>query len=57
MDLWDIKERRGPWACDGPQCRGMPGQGSSSRWVSGQGEEGWDWGGGGGGEMRKGDKV
>ena len=57
MDLWDITERRGPWACDGPQCRGMPEQGSSSRWVSGQGEEGWDWGGGGGGEMRKEDKV
>jgi hypothetical protein len=25
-----------------PQCRGMPGQGSRSRWVGEQGEVGWD---------------
>ena len=28
--LWDINERRGPWSCEGPQCRGMPGHGSRS---------------------------
>ena len=56
MDLWDIKERRGLWSCDGHQCRGMPGQGGVSGLV-GKGEEGWNWGGGGGGEMRKGDKI
>ena len=58
MALWDINERRGPWPCEGsmPQCRGMPGQGSRSGWVSEQGEEGWEMGlfrr-----EMRKGDKI
>jgi hypothetical protein len=25
-----------------PQCRGMPGQGSRSRWVGEQGKGGWD---------------
>jgi hypothetical protein len=38
MALWDISERRGPWSCEGSQCRGMPGQGSGSGWVSEQGE-------------------
>ena len=36
--------RGGPWFCEGsmPQCRGMPGQGSRSGWVSEQEEKGWD---------------
>jgi hypothetical protein len=40
MALWDINERRGPWPCEGlmSQCRGMPGHGSRSGWVSEQGE-------------------
>ena len=40
--LRDINERRGPWSCEGPQCRGMLGQGSRSGWVGEQGEEGGD---------------
>jgi hypothetical protein len=40
MALLDINGKRGPWFCEGsmPQCRGMPGQGSRSRWVGEQGE-------------------
>jgi hypothetical protein len=54
MALWDISERRGPWSCEGskPHYRGMPGQGS--RWVSEQGEEGWD---GGVQRRNEGDKI
>jgi hypothetical protein len=37
MALWGINERRGPWSCEGlmHHYRGMPGQGSRSRWISG----------------------
>ena len=56
--LRDINERRGPWSYEGSmsQCRGMPGQGSKSGWVSEQGERGEDrsiFR----GEMRKGDTI
>ena len=39
MALWDTNERRGLWPCEGSvlQCRGVPGQGSRSGWVSKQG--------------------
>jgi hypothetical protein len=58
MALRDINEKRGPWSCEGsmPPCMGMPGQGSTSGWVSEQGLGGK----GRGvfrGEMRKGDKI
>jgi hypothetical protein len=39
-----------------PQCRGMPGKGSMSEWVSEQGERGWDRR-DFQGKMRKGDKI
>jgi hypothetical protein len=50
--------RRGPPSCEGamPQCRGMPGQGSRSRWADEQGWGEWDRG-GFGGETRKGDNI
>ena len=34
MALWDINEKKGLCLCEGsmPQCRGMPRQGSGSRW-------------------------
>jgi hypothetical protein len=58
MALWDINERRGPWSCEGSmsQCRGMPGQGSGSGWVSEQGG-GDGIGGFSEGKMREGDKI
>jgi hypothetical protein len=27
MALCDINEKKGPWYCEGPQCRRIPGQG------------------------------
>jgi hypothetical protein len=39
-----------------PQCRGIPGQGTRSGWVSEKGERGWDKG-VFREEMRKGDKI
>ena len=44
MALSDINGRRSPWYCEGSmtQCRGMPGQGSRSRWVGEQVKGGWD---------------
>jgi hypothetical protein len=40
MALLDINGRRGTWSCEGsmPQCRGIPGPGRGSGWVSEQGE-------------------
>jgi hypothetical protein len=41
---------RGPWSCEGsmPQCRGMPGPRSWSRWTGEQGRGeaigGFEWG-------------
>jgi hypothetical protein len=47
---------RGPWSCEGsmPQCRGMPGPGSRSRWVGEQEEGGGNRGLPGEGEPGKG---
>ena len=46
MALSGINEKGGPWSCEGlmPQCRGMPGPGSGSGWVSKQEEVEWDGG-------------
>jgi hypothetical protein len=53
-----MRGERGPWSCKGsmPQCRGMPGQGSRSGWISKQGGGGMGWS-GVRGETAKGDKI
>jgi hypothetical protein len=63
--LFGIKEREGPWSCEGlmPQCRGMLRQLGRSGWVGGWGSilieagAGWKALGSKGGETCKGDNI